>query len=156
MNTGGGNVLTHLTLKIIKSTQYKKLAQNASQVGYILKFEILQNTWKNKTESIKMLELLVKNWKLKSLMFFVSFFSCDCKISNWRKLFVLSWLYQPPYQNFKCMALHFLPIFQCVTRVATRGNQQKILKIQKKNVVPCIQIVYLVHTYFSTSIYKLE
>ena len=48
---------------ILKSTQYKKLTPKCFAV-HILKFEILQN--------IKMLDLLVKNWKLK-LMFFVSF-----------------------------------------------------------------------------------
>ena len=46
---------------------------------HILKFEILQTTWKNKTKNIKMLNLLVKNF---GLMFFVSFFHMICKISN--------------------------------------------------------------------------
>ena len=44
----------------------------------LLKFEILQTTWRNKAKNIKMLNLLVKNWKVRvwcSLFHF--FFSCD-------------------------------------------------------------------------------
>ena len=45
---------------------------------HILKFEILQTTWKNKTKNIKMLDLLMKNWKLRDwCVLFVSFFQCD-------------------------------------------------------------------------------
>ena len=44
---------------------------------HISKFEILQTTWKNKTKNIKMIETIVEKLKTKSLMFFVSFFSCD-------------------------------------------------------------------------------
>ena len=50
---------------------------------HILKFEILQTTWRNKTKNIKMLDLLMKNWKL-SLMF--QFFHVICKISNFNML----------------------------------------------------------------------
>ena len=45
----------------------------------ILKFEILQTTWKNKTKGIKMLDLLMKNWKLSALF---HFFHVICKNSN--------------------------------------------------------------------------
>ena len=43
---------------------------------HLLKFETLQTTWKNKTKNIKMLNLLVKNWKLFPL------FHVICNISN--------------------------------------------------------------------------
>ena len=44
---------------------------------HLLKFEILQTTWKNKTKNIKMLNLLVKNWKLRVWCSLFHFFSCD-------------------------------------------------------------------------------
>ena len=40
-------------------------------VVHILKFEILQTTWKNKTKSIKMLDWLMKNWKLRVWFHFI-------------------------------------------------------------------------------------
>ena len=43
----------------------------------VLKFEILQPTWKNKTKYIKNARFIDEKLKTKSLMFFVSFFSCD-------------------------------------------------------------------------------
>ena len=48
----------------------------------ILKFEILQTTWKNKTKNIKMLHLLVKNWKLRVWSSLFHFFYVICKISD--------------------------------------------------------------------------
>ena len=68
---------------------------------HMLKFEILQTTWKNKTKSIKMLDLLVKNWKLRVWWFLFHFFMwfawfqiliCEPQ-SIGRKLLALSWLY---------------------------------------------------------------
>ena len=41
---------------------------------HILKFEILQTTWKNKTKNLKSIG---EKLKTKGLMFFVSFLSCD-------------------------------------------------------------------------------
>ena len=70
----------HLQLEL-KSTQYKKLAPNALWVR-ILKFGILQTTWKNKTKNIKMINLLVKNWKLRVWCSLFHFFHVICKISN--------------------------------------------------------------------------
>ena len=70
-------------------------------VVHMLKFEILQTTWKNKTKSIKMLDLLMKNWKLRVWCFLFHFFMrfawfqiliCEPQ-SIWRKLLALSWLY---------------------------------------------------------------
>ena len=52
---------------------------------HILKFEILQTAWKNKTKNIKILDLLLIKQKTNSLMFIISFFSCDCKISSFNK-----------------------------------------------------------------------
>ena len=49
---------------------------------HILKFEILQNTWKNKTKSIKMLDLLMKKWKLRIWCSLFHFFHVISKISN--------------------------------------------------------------------------
>ena len=46
-------------------------------VVHMLKFEILQTTWKKKAKNIKMLGSIDEKLKTKSLMFFVSFFSCD-------------------------------------------------------------------------------
>ena len=69
---------------------------------HLLKFEILQTTWKNKTKNIKMLDLLVKNWKLRVwcslftffFMWFARFQILICELQNiWRKLIVLSLLY---------------------------------------------------------------
>ena len=69
-------------------------------VVHILKFEILQTTLINKTKSIKMLDFLdSEKLKTNSLMFFVSFFSCDLQSfqilicephSIWRKVLVLN------------------------------------------------------------------
>ena len=53
---------------------------------HVLKFEVLQTTWKNKTKNVKMLILLAKNWKERvwcSLLYF--FFHVICKISNFDK-----------------------------------------------------------------------
>ena len=67
---------------------------------HILRFEILQTTWKNKTKNIKLLDLLTKNWKLRvwsSLFYFFLWFArfqiliCEPQ-SIWRKSPVLSWL----------------------------------------------------------------
>ena len=49
---------------------------------HLLKFEILQTTWKNKTKNIKMLNLLVKNWKVRVWWPLFHFFHVFCKISN--------------------------------------------------------------------------
>ena len=43
----------------------------------ILKFEILQTIWNNKTKSIKMLDLLIKNWKIRVWCSLFHFFSCE-------------------------------------------------------------------------------
>ena len=51
-------------------------------VVHILKFEILQTTWKNKAKNIKRLDLLVKNWKVKVWWSLFHFFHVICKISN--------------------------------------------------------------------------
>ena len=47
-----------------------------------LRFEILQTTWKNNTENIKTLEVLMKNWKLRVWCSLFHFFHVICKISN--------------------------------------------------------------------------
>ena len=65
---------------LLKSTHYKKLAPNASV--HILKFEILQTTWKNKTKNIKILDLLLKNWKLTVWCSLFHFSHVICKISK--------------------------------------------------------------------------
>ena len=49
---------------------------------HLLKFEILQTTWRNKTKNIKMLNLLVKNWKLRVWCSLFQFFHVIWKISN--------------------------------------------------------------------------
>ena len=49
----------------------------------ILKFEILQTTWKNKTISINMLHVLIK-MKTKSFCSLFHFFYAVCKISNFK------------------------------------------------------------------------
>ena len=51
-------------------------------VVHLIKFKILQTTWKNKTKNIKMLNLLVKNWKLRVWCSLLHFFHVICKISN--------------------------------------------------------------------------
>ena len=56
----------------LKSTQYKMLAPNVLQV--ILKFKILQTTWKYKTKNIKKLDLSIKNWKLRVWCSLFNFF----------------------------------------------------------------------------------
>ena len=68
---------------------------------HILKFEILQTTWKNKTKNIKILDLLLKNRKLTvwCSLFHFSHVIARFQVlisepeSIWRKLLVLSWLY---------------------------------------------------------------
>ena len=45
-------------------------------------FEFLQTTWKNKTKTIKMLDLVVKNWKLRVWCSLFHFFHVIWKISN--------------------------------------------------------------------------
>ena len=47
-----------------------------------LKFEIWQTTWKNKTKNVKVLDLLMKNSKLKVWCSLFHFFHVICKISN--------------------------------------------------------------------------
>ena len=76
MNTTGGNVLTHLTLKIIKSTQYKKLVPNASHVVYTLHIKIwnLAKHMKIQNRKHQNGRIIGEKLKTKSLMFFVSFF----------------------------------------------------------------------------------
>ena len=49
---------------------------------HLLKFEVLQTTWKNKVRNIKMLNLLVKNWKLRVWCYLFHYFHVICKISN--------------------------------------------------------------------------
>ena len=44
---------------------------------HLLKFEILQTTWKNKTKKHQNARFIDEKLKTKSLIFFVSFFSCD-------------------------------------------------------------------------------
>ena len=59
---------------------------------HLLELEILRTIWKNKTKNIKMLDLFVKNWKLRFY-----FFSCDLQdFQFWyvnRKAFGASFLY---------------------------------------------------------------
>ena len=66
------------------------------------KIEILQTTWKNKTKHIKMLDLLMKNWKLRlwcSVSFFhviwIQIVTCELQ-SIWHKILELSWLWFVP------------------------------------------------------------
>ena len=68
---------------------------------HVSKFEILKTTWKNKTKSIKMLDVLMKNWKIRvwcSLFHFFMRFAwfqilkCEPQ-SIWCKFLALSWLY---------------------------------------------------------------
>ena len=51
---------------------------------HISKFEILQTTWKNKTKTknIKILDLLMRNWKLIVWCSLFHLFHVICKISN--------------------------------------------------------------------------
>ena len=49
---------------------------------HLLEFEILQTTWKNKTNSIKILDLLMKNWKIRVWYHLLHFFHVICKILN--------------------------------------------------------------------------
>ena len=49
---------------------------------HVSKFEILKTTWKNKTKSIKMLDVLMKNWKIRVWCSLFHFFHVTCKISN--------------------------------------------------------------------------
>ena len=46
-------------------------------VIHLLKFEILQTTWKNVMKNIKMKNLLLKNWKLRVWFSLFNFFLCD-------------------------------------------------------------------------------
>ena len=61
----------------------------------ILKFAILKTTWQNKIKSIKMLDLLIKNSKLRvlCLIFYIwiaRFQILTCELQSvWRKLLVL-------------------------------------------------------------------
>ena len=48
----------------------------------LIKFEILQTTWNNKTKNIKVIDLLVTNWKLRVWCFLSHLFHVICKISN--------------------------------------------------------------------------
>jgi hypothetical protein len=67
---------------------------------HLLKFEILQTAWKNKTKNIKMLNLLMKKWKLRVwcsvfhfFMWFARFQISICEPQTiWCKLLALSWL----------------------------------------------------------------
>ena len=96
-------------------------------VVHILKFEILQTTWKNKTKNIKMLDLLVKNWKLRVWRSFFSFFSCDLQDFKFyyvnRKafgtsFFILYWV------DFKWYDIHALKSFFA-------GKHTKLLIIEE-------------------------
>ena len=66
---------------------------------HLLEFEILQTTWKNKTKNIKILNIFVKNCKLKV---WCNFFHVICKISHFHtyvncKAFGASFLYSHCY-----------------------------------------------------------
>ena len=50
--------------------------------GSLIKIWNLANHMKNKTKNIKMLDLLVKNWKITVWCFLFHFFHVICKISN--------------------------------------------------------------------------
>ena len=68
--------------------------------AHILKFEILQMMWKNETNNAKMIDLLVKNWKLRvwCSLFHVFLWFARFQIlihepqCIWGKLFALDWL----------------------------------------------------------------
>ena len=94
----------------VESTQYKKVAAKCFAI-HVSKFEILRTTWRNKTKSIKILDLLMKNWKLKFWCSFLRFFMWFAKFeisicekqSIWRKLLVLSWLYTTAFLFSSCV-----------------------------------------------------
>ena len=97
-----------------KSTQYKKLVPNTLTVVRILKFEILQTIWKNKTKKHQNTKSIAEKLKTKSLgssfyffMWFARFQVLICEPQSiWRKLLLLSWLYIKhskafPSENFQ-------------------------------------------------------
>ena len=100
---------------------------------HLLKFEILQTTWKNKTKNIKMLNLLVKNWKLRVWCSLSYFFHVICKISNWPKH--LGYYQKSPYRASVVRAL-----------VVTKKDGSRRMKTQDyKSWVRCSAAVYLTY-----------
>ena len=92
-------ILLELRNKIIKCIKVNSVQEACAKcfAVHILKFEILQTTWKH--QNVRPID---EKLKTKSLMFFVSFFffmwfarflilTCEPQ-SIWRKLLVLSWL----------------------------------------------------------------
>ena len=70
-------VLWPSAIKIGKVNSVQEASTKCFRFTYVLELEILRTTWKNKTKNIKMLDLFVKNWKLRFY-----FFHAICKISN--------------------------------------------------------------------------
>ena len=103
----------------VKSTQYKKLC------GSYIKIWNLPNYMKKQNKEHQNARFINEKLKTKSLMFFVSFFSCDLQDfqilirepqSVGRKLLVLSWLYTI-YHLFRIQQSIFVLIFQWQTKV---------------------------------------
>ena len=65
----------------LKSTQYKKLAPNALRFTY-WNLKSCKTHEKIQKNPIKMLNLLVKNWKLRVWCYLFHYFHVICKISN--------------------------------------------------------------------------
>ena len=93
-------ILLELRNKIIKCIKVNSVQEACAKcfAVHILKFEILQIIWKNKTKNIKMLIIWVKNWKLRVLcslfhffIWFARFQILICEVQSiWRKLLILS------------------------------------------------------------------
>ena len=66
----------------ISKVNSKQEACTKCFVVYLLNFEILEITWKNQKKTIKMQNLLVKNWKLGVSRLLFHYFYVICRISN--------------------------------------------------------------------------
>ena len=99
-----------------------------------IKFEIFQATWKNKTKSNEMLELLMKNWKIRVWCSLLHFIHVICKISNFNM-----WTAKHLAQG-SCTELTLLKIVRAVSRVVPRGrpptNNKKALLLGIRDGMP--------------------
>ena len=87
---------------------------------HILKFEIFQTTWKKQNKKHQNDRFIDEKLKTKSLMFFVSFVSCDLQdFKFWylsRKAIGASFLYR-------------VDITQCVSLGGIKSNWEELLKL---------------------------
>ena len=93
-------------------------------VVHILKFEILQPTWKNKTKTSKKLDLLMKNWeneKSDVLCFILLWDLKDFKHEN-RNAFGTSFLYWVDFTTFLWTFLLERPLQCCKWKFEGRWN----------------------------------